>query len=113
MQEVWDLHRDNDIALADLVVITNCSVKEAIARESQRGTITSTQRELQGKFTTVSNHLPENAVKKREKIHTQYKAVKKFLEKEGVPVLDLDTDLLSISGEVRKILERLREIDAG
>jgi len=101
MEGAWDMHREKNIPLPDLVVITNCSVKEAIRRENLRKTSFEEKNKgfLSGKFTSLE---------KRKLIHDNYKKTKDFLKKKGLSVIYLDTDKMDVSGESRKIVNFIK-----
>ncbi|MDO8583498.1 MAG: hypothetical protein Q7R51_03125 [bacterium] len=95
MEGVWNMHRQNNIPLPDLVVITNCSVKEAIKREQSRNSPEDKDKKfMSGKFTTDN----------RQPIHDNYKKVKTFLEQKRINVIYLDTDTMTIPEESQRIV---------
>lgn len=101
MQDVWDMHRKQNIPLPNLVVITNCSVNEAVRRESLRKS-SSEQKDkgfLSGKFTSL---------KKRSLIHENYKKTKDFLAKKGLDVIYLDTDNMDIPQKSKRIVDFIK-----
>lgn len=98
MNEVWEMHRANNIPLPDLFVITNCSVKEAIRRENLRKTQEEQDKKsMSGKFTSD-----------RVRIHRNYEKVKDFLDAKGVPVIYLNTEELSLSEESQIIMNYIK-----
>ncbi|OGH20590.1 MAG: hypothetical protein A3D74_02070 [Candidatus Levybacteria bacterium RIFCSPHIGHO2_02_FULL_37_13] len=101
MQNAWDMHREQNIPLPDLAVITNCSIQEAIRRENLRKTSFEEKNKgfLSGKFTSLE---------KRKLIHDNYKKTKDFLKKKGLSVIYLDTDKMDVSGESRKIVNFIK-----
>ncbi len=101
MDTIWDMHRNKSIPLPDLVVVTNCSVKEAIRRESLRK-LSKEEKDksfMSGKFTTDDRKL----------IHANYQNVKKFLEKKGLDVIYLSTDTMNVPQESRRILRFIKK----
>ena len=101
MEGAWDMHREQNIPLPDLAVITNCSIQEAIRRENLRKTSFEEKNKgfLSGKFTSLE---------KRKLIHDNYKKTKDFLKKKGLSVIYLDTDKMDVSGESRKIVNFIK-----
>lgn len=101
MEDVWNLHRTQDIPLPDLVVITNCSVLEAIRREGLRKTSLEEKDKgfLSGKFTSLE---------KRKRIHANYKKARDFLKKKAVPVIYLDTDKMNVPRESKRIVKFIK-----
>jgi thymidylate kinase len=99
MENVWNMHRQQQIPLPDLVVIANCNVKEAIHREKSREQILAEKNKnwLSGKFTSV-----------RKEIHDNYVVLKNFLEKKGLAVIYLNTDTMTLSEESRMILNFIK-----
>lgn len=108
MEDVWRLHRANNVVLPDLFVITNCSAEESLRREKARGESPEEKDKkfLSGKF-TIAN---EDGLEKRRKIHEQYEKVKEFLETKGVAVIYLYTDHMNVPEESEKILESLNKL---
>lgn len=99
MDDVWNMHRKQNILLPDLVVITNCNVEEAIRREKLR---TKSEEEkdknfMSGKFTSD-----------REKIHQNYERIKDFLMSKGISVIYLNTQELSIQEESQMIVNYIK-----
>lgn len=108
MEDVWDMHRSLNIPIPDLVVITNCSVDEAIRRENLRKfSFEEKDRNfLSGKFS-------QSDFAKRKDIHTNYENVGKFLKKKGLNVIYLNTDTIDIHKAGRKIvsfIEKQRQL---
>lgn len=103
MQNVWDMHRNQNIPLPSLVVITNCSVKEAIRREKLRKPSLEEKdgKFMSGKFTIDSKKM---GFENRTRVHEAYEKVKNFLEEKGVPVTYLNTDNMNIPQEAESIL---------
>jgi len=101
MQNVWEMHRTQDIPLPDLVVITNCSVSEAVRREGLRKISFEEKNKdfLSGKFTTLE---------KRKRIHENYEKTKDFLEKKGITVIYLDTDKMNVPQVCKKIISFIK-----
>lgn len=98
MEEVWNMHKQQSILLPDLVVITNCSVEEAIRREKLRKSLEERGRNsMSGKFTSA-----------RKQIHASYKIVEDFLETKGLSVIYLDTDKMSVSEESQRIVNFIK-----
>lgn len=110
MQDIWTMHRNQDIPLADLVVITNCTVSEAIRREGLRKSSSEEKNKgfLSGKFTPHHNGTGFTTLEKRKLIHANYKKVKDFLEKKGILVIYLDTDKMNVREESKKIVNCLK-----
>ena len=101
MQDVWDMHRRKNIPLPNLVVITNCSVSEAIRRESLRKPSfeEKDKRFLSGKFTNLE---------KRKLIHVNYKKAKDFLKKKGLSVIYIEADNMDIPQKSSKIVSFIK-----
>lgn len=102
MEDVWNMHRAQNIPLSDLAVITNCSVEEAIRRESERE-LSKEEKDrklMSGKFTKDIN--------KRKQIHANYEKVKKFLERKGLFVIYLNTDIMKVSEESKMIIDYIK-----
>lgn len=91
MEEVWAMHRAKNIPLPDLVVLTNCSVEEAIRRENSRKPSEKINDLMSGKFTSD-----------RKLIHQNYENVKNFLEKKGIDVIYINTKTMQIPQISRK-----------
>ena len=103
INDAWNMHRKQNIPLPNLVVIANCSVKEAIRRENLRKTSFEEENKhfLSGKFTSLE---------KRKSIHANYKKVKDFLKKKGISVIYLNTDAMDIKKESEKIVNFIESI---
>lgn len=99
MENIWNMHRQQQIPLPDLVVIANCNVKEAIRREKSREQILAGKNKkwMSGNFTSA-----------RKKIHDNYVVLKKFLEEKGLAVIYLNTDTMTLSEESRIILNFIK-----
>lgn len=99
MENVWKMHRRQQIPLPDLAILTNCSVKEALRRETLREKSFAEKNEnwMSGKFTSA-----------RKKIHANYKLVKDFLEKKSIAVIYLKTDTMNIFEESQKIVDFIK-----
>ena len=99
MEDVWDMHRQQQIHLPSLVVITNCSVKEAIRREKLRKLSFEEKDKIfmSGKFTSA-----------RKQIHANYENVKDFLDNKGLSVIYLKTYTMGISKESQKIVNFIK-----
>ncbi len=100
MDEVWNMHRKQKIPLPNLVIIINCSVEEALRRESLKKPSSEEEDErfMSGKFTKND----------RELINENYKKVKSFLEKKGVSVIYLDTTNITILQTSQKIVNSIK-----
>ena len=108
--DVWALHRRENLTLPSLVVITNCSVEEAIRREGLRK-ISFEEKDksfLSGKFTPHHNGAGFTSLEKRKLIHANYKKAKDFLKKNGLPVIYLDTDSMNVPEESKKIVSFIK-----
>lgn len=104
MEAVWNMHRNKNIPLPDLVVITNCSVKEAMRRESLRE-LSSEEKDkkfMSGKFT-------KDNYEKRKQIHNSYEKVRNFLEKKGLFVIYLNADTMAVPEESRLIVNYIEK----
>lgn len=101
MNDVWNIHREENIPLPNLVVITNCSVNEAVRRESLRKISFEENSKgfLSGKFTSLE---------KRKVIHANYKKTRDFLKKNGLPVIYLDTDQMNVPEESKRIVSFIK-----
>ncbi len=99
MEKIWNIHRQQQIPHPDLIVITNCSVEEAIRREKLREHSSEEKDKnlMSGKFTSV-----------RRKIHANYKIVKDFLEKKEISIIYLNTDKMNLLEESRMILNFIK-----
>lgn len=101
MEEIWSLHRLCAIPIPDLAVITNCSVEEAIRRESERqNKEEKDKKSMSGKFTI-----------EREHIHANYQNVKNFLLSKKIPVIYLDTEIVSVALGSQKIIDFIRRYE--
>lgn len=99
MENIWNMHRQQNILLPDLAVLTNCSVEEAIRRESLRK-LSSEEKDkkfMSGKFTQAD-------FEKRKQIHTNYEKVRSFLKKKGLFVIYLNADTMAIPEKSRIIV---------
>lgn len=105
MEDVWSMHRFSNIPIPNLVVITNCSVDEAIRRESLRKpSFEEKDRNfLSGKFS-------QSDFAKRKDIHKNYENVKNFLEEKGLNVIYLDTDTIDIPKAGKKIVSKVLDL---
>lgn len=101
MEDIWDMHRIQNIPIPNLIVIANCSPDEAIRRENLR--ITSSEekgkKSMSGKFSNNDRQL----------IHDNYENVNNFLKEKGVNLIYLNTDILNISEESKRIVEFIKE----
>ncbi len=99
MEDAWIMHRAKDIPLPNLIVITNCSVEEAIRREKLRKKSIEEKDKnfMSGKFTSA-----------RKQIHANYKNVKNFLGKKGLSVIYLDTDTMDVPEESQEIVNFIK-----
>jgi thymidylate kinase len=110
MDDVWRMHRELNIAAPNLVVVTTCKPQTAITREgsdrasSQIRGERETGRGLSGKVTNETNASTAEKLHRRELIHKQYDMVSRFLEVKGVPVINLNTEEMTISDEVSTVL---------
>lgn len=103
METIWNMHRNKNIPIPDLTVITNCSIEEAIRREDFRG-LSNEEKDknfMSGKFT-------KKDFEKRKYIHANYEKVKKFLEEKGLLVVYLNTDIMNVPQESEKIVEFIK-----
>lgn len=100
MEEVWNMHRKQNIPIPDLIVIANCSIEEAIRRENLRKPSLEDKNKkfMSGKFTTDNRQL----------IHENYKKAKTFLEQKGIDVIYLNTDTLTIPQESQRIVNFIK-----
>jgi len=111
MKDVWNMHRREDIPLPNLVVITNCTVLEAIRREGLRK-ISFEEKDkgfLSGKFTPYHNGAGFTSLGKRKRIHANYEKVKDFLEDKGLAVVYLNTDNMNVPQESKSIISFIRK----
>ena len=101
MQHVWNMHRRADIPPPNLVVITNCTVLEAVRREDLRKPSFEEKDKgfLSGKFTSLE---------KRKLIHANYKKTRDFLKKKGIPVIYLNTDNMNVPQESKRIVRFIK-----
>lgn len=101
MKDVWNIHRKQNIPLPDLVVVTNCTVLEALRREGLRKSSFEEKNTgfLSGKFTSLE---------KRKLIHANYKKARDFLKKKGLPVIYLDTDKMNVPEECKRIVSFIK-----
>lgn len=99
MKDVWNMHRQQNILLPDLVVITNCNVQEALRREKLRKPSAEEKDKnfMSGKFTSA-----------RKQIHDKYKKVKDFLEKKEIFVIYLNTDTMKMPQESKIIIDYIK-----
>ena len=98
MEDIWKTHRACNIPIPDLVVITNCSVDEAIRRENLRESIEEKdKRFMSGKFS-------QSDFAKRKDIHANYKNVKNFLKKKRVNIIYLNTDTINVPDASQRIV---------
>lgn len=102
MENVWSMHRIKNIPIPDLVVITNCSIEEAIRRESERDFKEENDRKfMSGKFTSDE---------KRRQLHNIYEKVKTFLEEKGIFVIYLKTDTMGLFEESKIIVDYIKKL---
>jgi len=101
VKNAWDMHRKENIPLPDLVVITNCTVLEALRREGLRKPSFEEKDKsfLSGKFTDF---------KTRKRVHTNYRKTKDFLKKKGLSVIYLDTDKMNVIAESKRIVKFIK-----
>lgn len=99
MEDIWNMHRQQQIPIPDLVVLTNCSVEEAARREKLRKAFSEEKSKnwMSGKFTSA-----------RKEIHANYEIVKDFLEKKGIVVIYLKTDAMDLGEESREIVNFIK-----
>lgn len=98
MNKIWDMHREQNILIPDLVVITNCRVEEAVRRENLRQSFEEKDKNfMSGKFTSD-----------RKIIHQNYERVEDFLNSKGIHVIYLDTEKLSIPEESQIIVNYIK-----
>ena len=108
MEEVWQMHRKAGIPKPDLVVVTNCTPETALKRLYHREASSGIESgPLSGKVTIEAGASGEEQLERRRTIHEQYREVKNFLEAKGINVLELDTEIMSISEEVEKVVEAI------
>lgn len=102
MKDAWNMHRKQNIPLPNLIVITNCTVLEAIRREGLRKPSFEEKDKsfLSGKFTSLE---------KRRRIHENYEKVKNFLKKKGLPVIYFNTDNMNVPQESKNIVSFIRK----
>ena len=102
MEDVWKMHRNANIPLPDLVIILNCSVEEALRREILKKTSDNNKdkNSLSGNFT--------QNFERRKQIHTHYERVKDFLEKKGIAVIYLKTDVMDVQEGSREIVDFIK-----
>lgn len=110
MKDAWNIHRKQNIPLPDLVVITNCTVLEALRREGLRKPSFEEKDKgfLSGKFTPHHNGAGFTSLEKRKRIHANYKKTMDFLKKNGLPVIYLDTDSMNVPEESKKIVSFIK-----
>jgi len=101
MEGAWDMHRMEQLPLPDLIVITNCTVLEAIRREGLRKPSFEEKDKsfLSGKFTSLE---------KRKLVHENYKKTRDFLKKKDLPVIYLDTDKMNVPEESKRIVSFIK-----
>lgn len=99
MEDIWNMHRQQQISIPDLVVLTNCNVEEAIRRENLRRKPFAEEgkNSLSGRFSF-----------NRKQIHTNYKILKDFLEKKGIYVIYLNTDIMNVPEESQRIIDFIK-----
>jgi len=109
MKDAWNMHRKQNIPLPNLVVITNCTVLEALRREGLRKPSFEEKDKsfLSGKFTM--SDLQEKSLEKRRRIHKSYEKVKNFLNKKGLFVIYLNTDNMNVPQESENIVNFIRK----
>lgn len=116
MEEVWGKHRRLNIPIPDLVVITTCSVETSLKREEVDRSVSTLRNEreaAEGLSGKVSNEIGGNEKDKRlrrELIMRQYESAGKFLESQGVRVVFLDTESLTVDEEVSSVLKSVDDI---
>jgi len=101
MKDAWNMHRRQNIPLPNLVVITNCTVLEALRREGLRKPSFEEKNKgfLSGRFTSLE---------KRKLIHANYKKTRDFLKKKELPVIYLDTDRMNVPEECKRIISFIK-----
>ena len=108
MKDAWNMHRKQNIPLPNLVVITNCTVLEALRREGLRKPSFEEKDKsfLSGKFTL---HSEKENMEKRRHIHENYEKVKNFLKIKGLPVIYFNTDNMNVPQESENIVNFIRK----
>lgn len=102
MDQAWNMHRAENIPIPDFVVITKCSVDEAIHRESERLSEAEKDKNfMSGKFTN-------DDYEKRKDLHASYERVKNFLEEKGISVIYLNTDIMTLPQESKILVDYIK-----
>lgn len=104
MDEVWNDHQQQKIPNPDLVVITNCRPETAHIREESRNTIGSG---LSGSVTRESGTTADETFRRRRNLHQNFRRVTEFLREKSLPVIELDTDYLTLEEETNIILRQV------
>lgn len=110
MDEVWGMHRKQQVRLPDSVVLTLCLPETALLRaeqDLQPGSLRQKQESgagLSGKVTSDPAADRETKLKSRRVIHSNYEVAARFLSDKGVPVLTLDTEHMIPDEELSQVL---------
>ncbi|OGH24184.1 MAG: hypothetical protein A3B47_04965 [Candidatus Levybacteria bacterium RIFCSPLOWO2_01_FULL_39_24] len=102
MEEIWNMHRNETMLIPDLIVIVNCSVGEALRRESSMKISDENKDEnsMSGKFT--------KDFERRKQIHAKFEKVRNFLERKKLLVIYLRTDIMDIQEESQKVVNFIK-----
>lgn len=103
VEDVWGMHRKENILLPDLVIILNCSIEEALRRKSFKefSSDDKDKNSMSGKFA--------KSFAGKKQVHANYEKLKDFLEKKGVFVLYLKNDKISVEKQSKIIVGRVQE----
>lgn len=110
MNEVWGMHRNQQIRLPDSVVLTLCSPETALHREKQDRTASTLRQQIEsgkglsGKVSSDPAADRETKLKSRRAIHSNYEVAAKFLSDKGIPVLTLDTERMTPDEELSQVV---------
>ena len=104
MDEVWNNHQQQKIPNPDMVVITNCRPETAHIREESRNTIGSG---LSGSVTRETGTAADETFRRRRNLHQNFRRVTEFLREKSLPVIELDTDYLTLEEETNIILRQV------
>ena len=110
MDEVWRMHREQQIRLPDAVVLTLCSPETALFREEQDSRSSSLRQKqesgtgLSGKVSSDPGADRETKLRSRRVIHSNYEVAARFLSSNGVPVLTLDTEHMNPDEELSRVV---------
>lgn len=104
MSKVWNDHQRHCIPVPDLVVITNCRPETAQKREDSRNTVSQG---LSGSVTKEAGSSASEVFRRRQALHQNFRRVAEFLRGKSLPVIELDTEYLTLKEETDIVLRNI------